>query len=119
MSACLLLAGKPLILAASLFQLSWNHSVERIEWVEHWRLVGNLLVLEEARVKGSGAGMEPAPEARLRDGWWVWHPRRSHEQLVLAASGATTGGWTFCADGQCRTLGDQPGTPIVIEACAR
>jgi hypothetical protein len=117
MSACLLIAGKPLWLAASLFQLSWSHSVERVEWVEQWRLAGGRLLLEEARVKGSGAGMEPGPEARLQDGWWVWHPRRSHERLVLAASGATTGGWTFCADGQCRALGDQSGAPVVIELC--
>jgi hypothetical protein len=117
MSGCLLVAGKPLWLAASLFQLSWTHSVERVEWSEQWRLAGNRLVLEEARVKGSGAGMEPDPEARLRDGWWVWHPRRSQEKLVLAASGETTGGWTICADGQCRILGDRPRTPIVIEAC--
>jgi hypothetical protein len=33
------------------------------------------LELVQARVKGSGAGMEPPPEARLVDGWFQWQPR--------------------------------------------
>ncbi|MEZ5450817.1 MAG: DUF1850 domain-containing protein [Thiolinea sp.] len=32
------------------------------------------LQLLQARVKGSGAGMEPGDDAVLKDGWWVWQP---------------------------------------------
>ena len=32
------------------------------------------LQIVEARVKGSGAGIDPAEGAVLQDGWWVWRP---------------------------------------------
>jgi len=40
-----------------------------------------------ARVRGSGAGMEPPPDAVLRDGWYEYRPGQSrHEALLLARS---------------------------------
>lgn len=117
MGACLLVSGKALALAAPLFSLGWTHSVEKVEWVETWRLEGPRLVLEQARVKGSGAGMEPPPEARLQDGWYVWHPGRIERRLVLAASGATGSGWRLCSGGQCQMLGENAASPVHLEAC--
>lgn len=56
-------------LAVQSFRLSWVHSVEKTEWRENWRVQAQGLVLVEARVRGSGAGMEPGDTARWRDGW--------------------------------------------------
>ena len=64
MSLCILAGGKVTVIAATAFSLSWIHSVEKIEWQEDWAIVDAEFVLTEARVKGSGAGMDPgAPPA--------------------------------------------------------
>jgi hypothetical protein len=63
-------------------------------------------------VKGTGAGMEPPPEARLVDGWWRWAPTvKIPPEVVLGNSGAA-GEWRFCSNGACRTLSDIVGHPI-------
>ena len=117
MGACLLVSGKVMALAAPLFTLGWTHSVEKVEWEETWRIDGPRLVLEQARVKGSGAGMEPPPEARRVEGWYVWKPERSESRLTLAASGATGSGWRLCVAGQCRSLGEAAGGPVHLAPC--
>ena len=120
MSVCLTLAGTAAVaVAASDFTLAWTHSVERTAWRERWSLAetGGLR-LDEARVRGSGAGMDPGEGARLEDGWWVWTPTLPPvPALVLAASGATGGGWTLCADGVCRELGATEDEPLVLAPC--
>ncbi|MEO6663373.1 MAG: DUF1850 domain-containing protein [Rubrivivax sp.] len=87
-------------LAVQAFTLSWTHSVERTEWREDWRVQHQQLVLDEARVRGSGAGMDPGDGAILRDGWWIW-PGNPVPLAVLhlAVSGATGSGWLWCAKG--------------------
>lgn len=117
MSACLLLAGKPLALASGLFMLGWTHSVEKSAWLELWQVQGPELVLMEARVRGSGAGMEPGEGAVLVDGWWRWSPATRLLSLTLAASGATGQGWRLCADGRCRTLAARAGKPVHLRPC--
>ena len=59
---------------AEAFTLSWTHSVEKTLWREDWRVAGETLVLDEARVAGSGAGMEPPADARLEGGAWRYRP---------------------------------------------
>lgn len=89
------------------FSLRWMHSVERTEWVEHWRVEGQTLVLDAARVRGSGAGMEPPDGSVLHNGWWVYRADRRLAELHLAASGATGRGWQLCsAAGGCVDLED-------------
>ena len=101
---------KTLSLAA--FTLAWTHSVEKIEWQEDWRITPQGLELVQARVKGSGAGMEPPPEARLVGGWFQWHPLRPPmPELVLGNSGAA-GEWRLCHEGSCRTLSEIFAHPI-------
>ncbi|MCF3638779.1 DUF1850 domain-containing protein [Rhizobium sp. TRM95111] len=119
MSALLCIAsGKAIAVAAGLFTLGWTHSVEKIEWRERWAVTEAGLVLEEARVKGSGAGMEPGEGARREGGWWIWRPQTGPlPRLVLAASGATVSGWTLCDTGGCRELGRRSGEPIVLRPC--
>lgn len=119
MSLCLLVAGKPLLLASAVFTLGWTHSVEKTEWVETWRIEANSLVLESARVKGSGAGMEPGENARFENGWWVWPVNRAHPSIRLAASGKTAGGWRLCADGECKVIGQEASAALTLEPCPK
>ncbi|MEW9836502.1 DUF1850 domain-containing protein [Mesorhizobium marinum] len=119
MSLCILAAGKTTVLAATAFTLSWSHSVEKTRWEEDWRVTPAGLEIVEARVEGSGAGMEPAEGAVLRDGWWVYAPGIGpRAELVLAASGATGGGWRLCAGTDCITLGAEAGTTATLRPCA-
>ena len=76
MSLCLAFAGVVKALSVAAFTLVWTHSIEKVEWQEDWRITARGLELVEARVKGSGAGMEPPPEARLMKGWFRWRPNR-------------------------------------------
>ena len=77
LSLCLASAGVLKTLHIAAFTLVWTHSVEKVGWQEDWRVTSHRLELTQARVKGSGAGMEPAPEARLVDGWFQWRPKRA------------------------------------------
>lgn len=119
MSALLCIAGgKALAIGAGLFTLSWTHSVEKTEWQERWAVTPQGLVLREARVKGSGAGMEPGDNAHREGGWWVWTPDLPPlRELVLAASGATASGWRLCDAAGCRELGGRKQEPIVLRPC--
>lgn len=118
MSLCVLAAGKTAVIAATAFTLSWTHSVEKIRWQEDWRVTPAGLEIVEARVQGSGAGMEPGEGAIFKDGWWVWRPALGPQaKLMLGASGASVSGWTLCAGQDCRVLGAIAGAPVEIRAC--
>ena len=94
---CILSAGKTLILAAGTFTLAWTHSVEKTRWEEHWIAGPEGLTVTQGAIEGSGAGMDPPPDAVLRNGAYVYTPHVPPiPDLVLAASGATGGGWTLC-----------------------
>lgn len=118
MSLCVETAAGLIRIAAAGFTLAWTHSVEHVEWWERWEVTPAGLEIVEARVRGSGAGMEPPEGARLVEGGWSYRPDLPpRPDLVLAASGATGGGWTFCAAGECRVLGDEAGAPVKISPC--
>jgi hypothetical protein len=108
-SLCLATAAVALPLALQAFTLAWTHSVEKTEWRETWRVEGQELVLDEGRVRGSGAGMDPPEGAVLQDGWWVYRtPQKTPLRvplLRLAVSGATGSGWRLCTPAAgCRDL---------------
>ncbi|WP_449379376.1 DUF1850 domain-containing protein [Bradyrhizobium sp. UFLA05-112] len=111
-SLCLLSAGSVKALALTGFTLVWTHSIEKVDWQEDWRITPAGLELVQARVKGSGAGMEPPPEARLIDGWFQWQPKRSPMQEVVLGNSGVAGEWRLCSEGQCRTLSEIFGHPI-------
>jgi hypothetical protein len=118
MSLCIALAATVLTIQTTTFSLSWEHSVEKITWREDWTVTPTGLELRAARVKGSGAGMEPGEGAVLEDGWWRWRPSLSPlSEIRLAASGQTPGGWELCHEGGCLTLGRLAGEESVISTC--
>jgi hypothetical protein len=112
LSLCLASAGAVKALSVAAFTLAWTHSIEKVEWQEDWRITVNGLELVEARVKGSGAGMEPPPEARLRGGWFRWKPGHPAMGEVTLGNSGAAGEWRLCAGGKCRTLSDILGHPV-------
>lgn len=115
MSLCVASAGSVLTLLAGSFSLSWTHSVEKTTWTEHWQVVNSLLVLTQASVQGSGAGIDLPPDAVWEGNHWTYTPKlRPLHRLDLAASGATPGGWQLCADGACQELGAAAGDNVSI-----
>lgn len=122
MSLCLLAGGKLTAFALTAFTLTWTHTVERTAWEEDWRVTGDGLVLIEARIKGSGAGMEPPPSARFDGTWWRYSPALPPQQrLLLAHSAAPNSRWSLCWEGGCSELAarDNDGEPLVLSACPR
>ena len=121
-SLCLASGGIVKALSIATFTLVWTHSIEKVDWQEDWRVTLRGLELTQARVKGTGAGMEPPPEARLVDGWFQWQPNaKPMPQVALGNSGAA-GEWRLCHDGNCRTLSEIFEHPIgvnvtIMSAC--
>ena len=118
MSGCLLAGMVTIALSSADFRLEWMHSVEHQIWREEWRIEDDRLVLTGAAIKGSGAGMEPGPDARIVDGWLVWTPQLPpQETIALASSGATGGGWRICDGDACREIGIDRSRPIILRPC--
>src|SRR5690606_19125342 len=96
----------------------------KIPWREDWRVEGDRLVIERVMIKGSGAGMEPDPSARLLDGWYVWRPDNGvRAKVVLRRAAAPgVGDWTLCTPaGACRPLAEilpADADPVTLAACA-
>lgn len=110
---CITAGGKVLAFAASTFTLTWTHSVQRTEWWERWEVSTEGLRPVEARVSGSGAGIEPPPDATWqKDGWHYRPTLPSQREIFLGASGATGGGWILCAEGTCQILGSEIENPL-------
>ena len=96
MSVCFIAGGIAKTLQVTAFTLAWTHSVQKTEWQEDWQVSAGGLTLVEARIKSSGAGVDPPAEARLVDGWWRWRPAPvNRSEVVLAHSGAA-GDWRIC-----------------------
>jgi len=120
MSFCLAGAGVAVSIAAQTFSLSWTHTIEKTEWREDWRIDGEELVLQKASVKGSGAGMEPPPEAQLEGGFYVWRPETREVVLTLRRD-PHAGDWTLCAEARCEPIAAWIGVevdPVEIRAAA-
>jgi hypothetical protein len=112
LSLCLASAGIVKTLAISAFTLAWTHSIEKVDWQEDWRVTRDGLQLVQARVKGSGAGMEPLSEARLAGGWFQWQPQVPPRREVLLGNSGVAGEWRLCAGAGCETLSQIFGHPV-------
>lgn len=109
---CLGLAGVVWAqLPISSFTLAWDHTIEKIRWEEDYRVTEQGLVLEEARVRGNGAGMEIPEDARLENG--SWHYRRPMPPLRPLNLGRTpeAGDYQLCFEGKCHAMSQWVGAP--------
>ncbi|WP_131110582.1 DUF1850 domain-containing protein [Sulfuricystis thermophila] len=82
--------------------VSWTHSIEKTRWEEDWRREDDRLRLVEARIRTSGAGMEPPPGAVLKDGVWHYTPKLPLLPRVLLRHSPHVPTYTICAGPDCR-----------------
>jgi hypothetical protein len=119
---CLAAGAVAASLAIDAFTLSWTHSIEKIRWEEDWRIEVGALVLTEARIRGTGAGMEPPVGALLKNGVWHYRPNLPPQAVLRLAHSPHAGGYTLCTATLCAPLADRlPGLPdsttIEIYSC--
>ena len=93
------------------FTLAWNHTIEKIRWEEDYRVTPQGLVLGEARVKGSGAGMEIPDDAELRDGTWHYQRQVPPLQPLLVGRTPEAGDYQLCFDQRCHAMSEWLGPP--------
>jgi hypothetical protein len=93
-------------LAIESFTLTWTHSIEKIRWEEDWRIAGHALVIDEARIRGSGAGMEPPAGSVLKDGVWHYRPALPPQAMLRLTHSPFTAGYTLCTASVCLPLAD-------------
>lgn len=122
LAVCLVAGGLNVAIPAHAFTLAWWHTVEKALWEEDYVVAGEWLYLSGARIRGSGAGMEPPAGAILQDGAWRYLPAvRWHREIRLARSefGAD---YRLCIDGRCRGLAALIGPPagaVTLVPCRR
>ncbi|MFB0934866.1 MAG: DUF1850 domain-containing protein [Propionivibrio sp.] len=123
MPLCLSAGAITASLAIQGFTLAWMHSIEKIRWEEDWRVEGRQLYLVAARIRGTGAGMEPPPGAVLRDGVLHYVPAVAPLESLALAHSPYTRGYELCLDAGCRPLADYlPGiaetATILVSSCS-
>jgi hypothetical protein len=103
---CLVVGSLQVEIPTSGFTLRWQHSIEKIDWEEDYLLVGPWLFLNSARVRGTGAGMEPPAWAYYDKGVWHYRPApdmRWTRQLRLTRSEFARD-YELCLAGICQPL---------------
>ncbi|BCO25260.1 hypothetical protein MIZ03_0120 [Rhodoferax lithotrophicus] len=103
---CLLAGSLQVELPVDRFTLRWQHSIEKIDWEEDYRVAGDWLYLSSARVRGSGAGMEPPPGSFYQQGVWHYRPApdmRWTRRLLLTRSEFARD-YDLCMGGVCQQL---------------
>ncbi|MGN6388349.1 MAG: DUF1850 domain-containing protein [Burkholderiaceae bacterium] len=108
---CLAAAGLAVTLPLQTFTLAWTHSIEKIRWEEDYKIVGNTLVLTEARIRGSGAGMDPPDGAVFKDGVWHYKPALPPLPRLHLARSPFTVDYTLCWNGTCHPMAELAGPP--------
>lgn len=125
LALCLALAGEPAgaaharttVLPAATATLAWTHSIEKIRWEEDWAAInppaasadapptaGPGVTITEARIRGSGAGMEIPEGAMLHDGVWHYRPSLAPLPAVRLTQSPYVAPYTLCVADDCRPL---------------
>ncbi len=97
------------------FTLAWYHTIEHIRWEEDYRVTPDGLLLGEARIKGTGAGMEVPDGALLRDGSWHYANHVPPLQPLRVGRTPEAGDYFLCRDGQCNALSKWLGPPTASQ----
>jgi hypothetical protein len=114
LGVCFTLAATPQLpprfVPVQAFTLAWTHSIEKIRWEEDYRVQTDaqgqpVLVAGKARVLGSGAGMDPPPDAVHYDnGWYEYQPHTKPLQILRLTRSPYTADYDWCVKGHCQPL---------------
>jgi hypothetical protein len=100
----------PAFVGTERFTLAWTHSIEKVRWEEDYAVrpaqPGGtpVLVALSARVKGSAAGMEPPPDAVLRNGWYHYIPANAAPGPLQLSRSEFVPDYELCTTSGCRRL---------------
>jgi hypothetical protein len=84
--------------------LRWTHSIQKTVWEEDYRLEQDALRLVEARVRGTGAGMEPPAGSVLKDGAWRYTPSLPLLPRIALRHSPYVPPYIVCAAGRCQPV---------------
>lgn len=101
---CLVAGALHVSVPTDRFTLRWQHSIEKVEWAEDYGVVGGWLHLSQARIHGSGAGMEPPDDATLVDGTWRYRLADPWRREVVLARSEFVPDYELCIAGACQRL---------------
>ena len=101
---CLTAAGHSAQLHADRFTLVWTHSIEKTDWEEDYVVAGSWLYLSGARIRGSGAGMEPTDDAQLVGGAYVYRPAQRWFRALDLARSSFVKDYRLCIAGSCQPM---------------
>ena len=111
-TAICLVFGAVLALPTDHLTLEWTHSVQKTLWQEDYRVESGKLVVTEARIQGSGAGMDPPDGAVLANGAWHYRPKLAPLGEIQIAESHFASGYTLCWNGACHRLAELFGRPV-------
>ena len=102
--------------------LSWTHSIQKSPRLETYDAQYGQMVLTEARISDTGAGMEPPDNATFDGHVWIYHPNRGVSEVRLQHSPYVTP-YTVCTDTGCKPLPDwlplQATDTAVLKTCPK
>lgn len=103
---CLVAGNTQAVIPVHSFALRWQHSIEKIDWEEDYLIAGDWLYLSSARIRGSGAGMEPPPDSFYAKGVWHYRPSIRWNQSLILTRSEFVRDYDLCINGHCRPLSD-------------
>jgi hypothetical protein len=110
------------------FTLAWTHSIEKVRWEEDYAVRLDaapgqpVLHAVQARVRGSAAGMEPPPDAVLRQGWYHYTPTITRPPELRLTRSEFTPDYEVCMQGRCQPMAHwlpSDGGVTLLTACRR
>lgn len=120
LALCLTVGAQQVAIPVTRFTLAWQHSVEKVRWEEDYIVAAPWLFAAGARIRGSGAGMEPPAGAVLQDGVWHYAPGNRWLRALTLARSEFGGDYLLCSDGRCRPLAEWTGPaagPLTLSPC--
>ncbi len=117
-------AVKPVFIPVQQFTLAWVHTIEKVRWEEDYAVesvaADAVLKAVAARVHGSAAGMEPPPDAQLKNGLYAYKPQISRPGVLRLTRSGFAADYEFCSSGFCQPMSDflpSDGGITLLTAC--
>lgn len=120
-------APVPVFVPGERFTLAWTHSIEKVRWEEDYAVAppaepgqAPVLLALTARVRGSAAGMEPPPDAVLREGWFEYTPPITTPAVLRLTRSEFTADYELCTNSGCHPMSHwlaSDGNLTLLSAC--